>query len=121
MDADLILRGVPFVILALVLLGFALIEALRTRWRDWDGMTASIVFSGIAGALWLAMLGMRLTPMPVEWESQFMDGVGLSLWLTVGGLPSIYRNVALAWQARRAGQFRCRDCTCTCSAGRESP
>jgi hypothetical protein len=48
-SADLIYRTVPFLALALVLFGWALIELLRTRLRDTDLMTLTIVFAGLAG------------------------------------------------------------------------
>jgi hypothetical protein len=87
MDVDVLYRGVPLLSLALVLFGFALIEALHTRWRDWDAMTATIVFAGVAGALYLGSVGLRYSPLGVEWRGWYYQGVRLSLWLTILGLP----------------------------------
>jgi hypothetical protein len=107
-SADLIYRTVPFLALALVLFGWAPIELLRTRLRDMDLMTLTIVFAGLAGGLYLTSLALNYSPLPFRWRAWWFEAIRISLWLTIPGIPVIYRNVIWAWRDRHAGRFRTR-------------
>ena len=106
MDADLIYRTGPFVILALILLGWALIEWLQTRREDMDGLTWTISFAGLAGALYLGSLGLNWTSIDIAWHDRYFEAIRLSLWLLLPGVPIVWLNVWRAFRARRRGQFR---------------
>ncbi|MGI8548115.1 MAG: PAS domain S-box protein [Gemmatimonadaceae bacterium] len=92
--------------LSLVLLGWALIEIFRTPWSDWDSMTVTIVGTGLAGAIYATLILLRVSvivPDPPLWT---FKSIYFALALTVFGLPSIYKNVWYALQARRHGEIR---------------
>jgi len=92
--------------LALVMLGWALIEILRTPWSEWDVTTVTIVGSGLASATYMTLVFIRFSmifPPPELW---MFRSVYFVLTLTILGLPSIYKNVWYALQARRRGEVQ---------------
>lgn len=104
---EAIYKTVPFVSLGLVLFGWALIELLRTRVKERDIITWTIVFAGLAGSMYILSLGLNYSPLSNRWRPDWwFDAIRLSLWVTVPGIPVIYINVWRAWRDRRSGTFR---------------
>lgn len=106
MDVELIYRTVPLVSLALILLGWALIELLQTPRDEWDWLTAAIVFPGVAGALYLGSIGLNWSPIPIAWHDRYFESIRIVLIFTAPFVPVVWRNVFRAYRARRRGQYR---------------
>lgn len=106
MDIDVLYRTLPFTSLALILLGWALIELLQTRREDMDGLTWTIVAAGIGGALYLGSLALNWAPVGIEWRSWWFESIRIALILTVPGVPIVWVHVFRAWRARRRGIYR---------------
>jgi len=106
MDVDLIYRTLPFASLALLLLGWALIELLQTPREDWDWLTVAIVFPGVAGALYLGSLALNWTPLPIGWHDDYFESIRVVLIFTAPFVPVVWVNVFRAFRARRRGQYR---------------
>lgn len=106
MDLDVLYRTLPFTNLALILLGWMLIELLQTPRKDWDGLTWTIVAAGTGGALYLGSLALNYAPVGVSIRNGYFEAIRIALIFTVPGVPIVWINVWRAWRARRRGQFR---------------
>jgi hypothetical protein len=106
MDLDLLYRTIPFLSLALILAGWALIELLQTPRRDWDGLTWTISAAGLGGALYLGSLALNYAPVGITIRSGVFEAIRIVLILTVPGVPIVWVNVWRAWRARRKGIYR---------------
>ena len=97
MGIELFYKSGPATVLALALLGFALIELMRRPRRQWDLLTLTIVFSGFAGFAYLGSMAIRFTPFLPDPPAWWFNVVRISLWLAAPGIPVIYKNVWLAF------------------------
>lgn len=106
MDADLLYRTLPFVSLALVLLGWMLIELLQTPREEWDRLTLTIVFAGLAACCYLTSLAVNYAPVGVTVRDWVFESIRVSLLFTIPGVPVVWINVWRAFRARRKGLYR---------------
>lgn len=106
MKPDLIYRTAPFASLALILLGWMLIELLQTPRREWDKLTLTITTAGLGATCYLLSLAVNYAPVGVTVRAWTFEAIRMSLLLTIPGVPIVWREVYRAWKARRAGRYR---------------
>lgn len=94
------LRFVPFVIVALNLFGWALIEMVRTPWREWDKLTVSIILTGGPVLLYIGALAVTFSPLAVSVPRWFFDLTRGWMALSIIGTPVIYYHAYRAVRAR---------------------
>lgn len=98
------LRFLPFMSVALIVWGWALIEQFSDR--PWNIAKVTIVLTGYSVVIYIGSLALNYSWLSIDWPNGYYDWVRVFMGFTVFGIPFVWRNV---WWSIRAWLDRRRD------------
>lgn len=96
------LRFFPFMSVALVVLGWALIEQFSPR--PWNIAKVTIVLTGYTVALYIGSLALNYSWLSINYPDGYYDWVRVLMGFTIFGIPYVWRSVWWSfqnWKERR--------------------